>query len=173
MFTSQDGRKSGSKFVSRRRDAESAKKDTMSSESPKSSTMGMGQPMKGAEPMKESRTNDQGEAKFSAANANVPDNDVKENPEGVDAGAVAAEHQPASSVTVHHGKDNHIVVSRHPDGHMHMSQHKSHKEAHEAAQQLTGPANEENTDKTANADAGQGDMFGGKESDGFNMPSLS
>ena len=38
---------------------------------------------------------------------------------------------------------------------------------------LSGPANEENTSKEPNADAGQGDMYGDKESDGFAMPRLA
>jgi hypothetical protein len=139
---------------------------------PKDTTMGSNtQP--GSSEKAEPRTNAMGEAKFSAKEATAPDNDVLGNPEGVDAGSVAAEHGPASSVTTHHSPDKHVVVSRHPDGHMNLSQHKSHKEAHAAAAQLSGPANEENTSKAPNEDAGQGDMFSSKESDGFNMPSLS
>jgi len=114
-----------------------------------------------------------GEAKFSAKEATAPDNDVLGNPEDVDAGSVAAMHGPAASVTTHHSPDKHVVISRHPDGHMNLSQHKSHAEAHAAAKQLSGPANEENTDKSANEDAGQGDMYGEKESDGFSMPRLA
>jgi hypothetical protein len=165
MFQSKDGKKFGSGFVAKRRDSEHDKlsKDVMGS-SNKDSSMPMG------ESKEESRTNPQGEAKFSSKEATAPDNDVLANPEGVDAGAVAAEHQPATSVTTHHSKDKHVVVSRHPDGHMHMSQHKSHADAHAAAAQLSGPGQDENTNKPANEDS-YGD--GAPEKDGFLMPRLA
>jgi hypothetical protein len=165
-FPSKNGKSYGSAYVAKKKDSmhEGMGKEPVQSN-----------PEKGSEPKEEPRTNPMGEAKFSAKEATAPDNDVLGNPEGVDAGAVAAEHGPAENVTIHHDHQGgkHVVVSRHPDGHMNLSQHKSHTEAHEAAKQLSGPANEENTDKSANADAGQGDMFGEKESDGFSMPRLS
>jgi hypothetical protein len=173
MYTTKTGQKFGSSFVGKKKDALHSADENAPHLGPKSTDMPSGSPSNSAakEP---SRTNPAGEAKFSAANAAVPDNDVKAEPEGVDAGAVAAEHGPAASVTTHHDHKagKHMVVSHHPDGHMHSSQHKSHADAHAAAKQLSGPANEENTDKDPNADAGQGNMFGGGESDGFNMPSL-
>lgn len=168
MYTTKSGQKFGSAMVGKKKDAMGAEnKEPVQTES---------NPDKSA-PNEEPRTNAGGEAKFSAKEATAPDNDVLANPEGVDAGSVAAEHGPATSVTTHHDHKagKHVVISQHPDGHMNMSQHKSHAEAHKASAQLSGPANEENTDKKPNADAGQGDMFGDNqpESDGFSMPRLA
>lgn len=179
MYTTKSGKKFGSAMVGKKKDAMGSEEkslhagdDPSAKQGPKSTDMSMGQPKKGSAPAEESRTNDMGEAKFSSKEASAPDNDVLNNPEGVDAGAVAAEHGSASSVTTHHDHQGgkHVVISRHPSGHMNMSQHGSHAEAHEAAKQLSGPANEENTNKDSNEDAGQGDMFG---NDGFKMPGLA
>jgi hypothetical protein len=174
-FKSKDGKSFGSAYVAKKKDAMHAgATEPSTSMGPKDTTRDTEAPEKAAVPAEESRTNDEGAAKVSAKEATAPDNDVLANPEGVDAGAVVAEHGPASSVTTHHDHQSgkHVVISRHPSGHMNMSQHKSHGEAHEAAKQLSGPANEENTDKNPNADAGQGDMYGGGENDGFKMPGL-
>lgn len=177
MYQTKSGKKFGSSMVGKRYDAahpEDSKENQATG--PKDSTMGSTS-KKPMEPKEEPRTDEMGEAN---KNASMPDevndqSDSLANPEGVDAGSVAAEHGPASHVTTHHDHQGgkHVVVSRHPDGHMNLSQHDSHAEAHEAAKQLSGPANEENTDKAANEDAGQGDMYGGKESDGFAMPRLA
>jgi hypothetical protein len=153
MFPTKDGKKFGSAYVAK-------KKDAMHS-------MPMG------ESKEESRTNPSGEALFSKAEASAPDNDVKTNPESVDPSAVASEHGPASSVTVHHDHKNnkHHVVSRHPDNHMHTSDHASAAEAHNAGAQLAGEANTENDNKPANAEQQSGgDLYG---NDGFKMPKLA
>ena len=165
---SKDGKSYGSSFVAKRKDKEHGE-----AESPKSSAMGTSKPNP-MEPKEEPRTDETGEAKFSAKEATAPDNDVLANPEGVDAGAVAAEHGPASSVTIHHDHQGgkHVVVSRHPDSHMNMSQHGSHEEAHAAAKQLSGVGHDENTDKSPNVDADGDDdskMFG----DSFKTPRLA
>jgi hypothetical protein len=175
MYQTKSGKKFGSSMVGKKYDSmhpEDSKENQATG--PKDSTMGSTS-KKPMEPKEEPRTNPMGEAKFSAKEATAPDNDVLGNPEGVDAGAVAAEHGPAENVTIHHDHQGgkHVVVSRHPDGHMNLSQHKSHAEAHEAAKQLSGVGHDENTDKSANEDAGQGDMYGEKESDGFSMPRLA
>jgi hypothetical protein len=155
MYTTKSGQKFGSAMVGK-------KKDAMGSEN---------KAMPFGESKEEPRTNVMGEAKHSSKEAVAPDNDVKANPEGVDAGAVAAEHGPAEHVHIHHNHaaNKHHVISHHPDGHMHMSDHDSAPDAHKAAAQLGGEANTENSNAAPNADAGKGDMFGG---DGFSMPSL-
>ena len=173
MYQTKSGKKFGSSMVGKKYDSmhpEDSKENQATG--PKDSTMGSTS-KKPMEPKEEPRTNPMGEAKFSAKEATAPDNDVLGNPEDVDAGSVAAMHGPAASVTTHHSPDKHVVISRHPDGHMNLSQHKSHAEAHEAAKQLSGVGHDENTDKSANEDAGQGDMYGEKESDGFSMPRLA
>src|ERR1035437_1250244 len=164
MYTTKSGQKFGSAMVGKKKDAMGAE-----NKEPVQST-----PDKGEVPKEEPRTNPMGEAKFSAKEAEAPDNDVLANPEGVDAGAVAAEHGPASSVTIHHDHQGgkHVVVSRHPDSHMNMSQHGSHEEAHAAAKQLSGVGHDENTDKSPNVDADGDDdskMFG----DSFKTPRLA
>jgi hypothetical protein len=160
MFQSKDGKKFGSAFVARRRDKEH--EQSMSTEAPDKAMV----------PKEESRTNDMGEAKMSKMNASAPDNDVETNPDGVDANQVASEHGPATSVHVKHDHqaNTHHVTSMHKDGHVHMSKHGSAKEAHDAAAQLGGEANTENTDSPANEDAGDGDLFG---NDGFKTPKLA
>jgi hypothetical protein len=182
-FMSQDGRKSGSKFVARRRDAEAAKgKDALHSSNeeaphlgPKSTDMPSGNPKKGAAPQEAQRTDSEGLAMNKTANPGDVNNtaNTKAEPEGVDAQAVVQSHGPASRVTVHHNHEGgqHTVVSQHGNF-QHTSQHASAKDAHKHAAQLSGEQHEENTDKAPNADAGQGDLYGNSEPDGFSMPSL-
>jgi hypothetical protein len=148
MFQSKSGKKFGSAFVGKRHDQEHDKMaKSVLEESP-------------AHEEKETPEFEAGEqegAKEGTENTEQPSQ-------------VAAEHQPATSVTTHHSKDKHVVVSRHPDGHMHMSQHKSHADAHAAAAQLSGAGQDENTNKSPNEDS-YGD--GAQEKDGFNMPRLA
>src|ERR1035438_1036693 len=96
MFPTKSGQKFGSAYVAKKKDAMHA-----GDESPTSSKMSPMTPSPKAD-NEMSRTNTMGEAKFSAANANAPDNNVLGSPDNFDAGAVAAEHGPASTVTVHH-----------------------------------------------------------------------
>ncbi len=165
MFKSKDGKSFGSAFVAKRRDTEHAKSENR--------TMDTQEPGKPTEPKEEPRTAESGMAKkTSAYPGHEVENtaDTKASPEGVDPSAVAAEHQPATSVTIHHSKDNHMVVSRHPDGHMHTSQHKSHKDAHAAAAQLSGEQHTENDNKPANSEqTSDSDLFG----DNFSVPHLA
>jgi hypothetical protein len=164
MYTTKSGQKFGSAMVGKKKDAMGAEnKEPVQSN-----------PDAGSAEKEEPRTLPTGEAKFSSKEATAPDNDVLANPEGVDAGAVAAEHGPASHVTLHHDHQGgkHVVVSRHPSGHMNMSQHASHAEAHDAAKQLSGVGHDENTDKSPNIDADGDDdskMFG----DSFKTPRLA
>ena len=167
MFPTKSGKSYGSAYVAKKKDAMHA-----GSESPVSSKMSPLAPSPKADAA-EPRTNSMGEAKFSAANANAPDNNVLGSPDNFDAGAVAAEHGPASTVTVHHdhAAKKHHVVSRHPDGHMHTSDHASAADAHDHAAQLGGEANTENNDKAPNEDqSGDSAMFG---NDGFKTPHLA
>ena len=162
MFPTKDGAKSfGSKFKSRRYDEFHDKSEGAS---PKSTSRPEGEPSKPKEPKEMSRTNEGGEAKFSKAEDHAEPNDVKAEPEGVDAGAVAAEHGPATHVTVHHdhAANRHHVVSHHPDGHLNTSDHESAQDAHDAAAQLGGGAEGEPTENNAGA------AFGEAEGDGFN-----
>lgn len=173
MYTTKSGKKYGSAMVGKRKDAMGSEENAMGPASkennmgPKSTDM-MASAKKPMEPKEESKTDSMGEANKNSSMPNEVNDqsDSLANPEGVDAGAVAKEHGPATSVTTHHSADKHVVISRHPSGHMNMSQHASHAEAHEAAKQLSGPQHEENTDKEPNADA-EG------ESDGFLMPRLA
>jgi hypothetical protein len=165
------GKKFGSSFVGKRYD-DNTQGDSNSDPKESKAPIGMAKPAAGAADKETSRTNDQGEAKFSAAHAEAEPNNVKASPEGVDAGAVAAEHGPASHVTIHHDHKGgkHMVVSRHPSGHMHTSEHGSAPDAHKAAAQLGGEANTENEGSAANEEQmGGGDMFG---NDGFKVPHL-
>ena|ERR1700692_672189 len=161
MFTSKEGKKYGSAYVAK-------KKDAMHGDGDKPASV-----KTPAAPVKESKMNSTGETnKMSSNPGPEAENtaDTKANPEGVDAGAVAAEHGPASHVTVHHSKDNHVVVSRHPDGHMHTSEHASAPDAHKAGAQLAGEANTENSDSAANEEQlGGDDLFG----DDFKTPHLA
>jgi hypothetical protein len=153
MFQSKDGKKFGSAFVAKRRDKEHEQ------------SMGVDQPTKGTEPKEEPRTDMNGEALMSKANANAPDNNVKASPEGVDAGQVAAEHGPANTVHVAHDHkaNKHHVTSTHSDGHVHTSEHGSSKEAHDAASQLSNAGDQPNENQENEA----------PESDGFSMPKLA
>jgi hypothetical protein len=164
MFPSKNGKSYGSAYVAK-------KKDAMHGEGNKA----VSEPSKPTAPQAPTKTAPTGEAnKMSSYPDPAADNtaNTKASPEGVDAGAVAAQHGPASSVTLHHGIDNHVVVSRHPKtGHMHMSQHKSHADAHEAAKQLAGEQHTENENTAPNAEqTSGGDMFG---NDGFKTPHLA
>ena len=152
MFKSKDGKSFGSAYVAKKRDSMHA------GAGDKSMPMG--------ESKAAPRTNPQGEALMSAANANAPDNDVKANPEGVDAASVVAQHGPAVSTTVHHDHKggNHVVVSRHANGHVHTSKHSSAKDAHDEAAQLAG------ADQPA---AGAPAAPEAPESDGFSLPKLA
>jgi len=156
MYTTKSGQKFGSAMVGK-------KKDAMGSEN---------KAMPFGESKETPRTNPMGEAKKSANEATAPDNDVKANPEGVDAGAVAAEHGPAEHIHVHHdhAANKHHVISHHKDGHMHTSDHASAPDAHAAAAQLGGEANTENSNAAPNADTGDGNLFG---NDGFSTPKLA
>lgn len=175
MYTTKTGQKYGSSYVGKKKDSMHAGDDPSAASGPKSTTMGFGQPKKGSVPKEEPRTDAMGETNKTAyPGVEQVDNtaDTKASPEGVDAGAVAAEHGPASSVTVHHSKDAHTVVSRHPSGHLHTSQHKSHADAHAAAAQLSGEQHTENNDKPANDEQmSGGDLYG--NNDGFKMPKLA
>ncbi len=165
MFKSKDGKSFGSAFVAKRRDTEHAKSENR--------TMPTQEPGKPTEPKEEPRTAASGMAKkTSSYPGHEVENtaDTKASPEGVDAGAVAAEHSPATSVTLHHSKDSHVVVSRHPDGYQHMSQHASHKEAHAAAAKLSGEQHTENSDSAPNSEqTSDADLFG----DNFKTPHLA
>lgn len=154
MFESKDGKKFGSAYVARRRDKEHEQ------------AMGTEKPENPMEKKEESRTSNEGEALMSKANANAPDNDVKDSPEGVDPHAVVAEHGPAMSTEVHsdHTKNEHHVISHHKSGHVNHSKHGSAQDAHNAAMAL----------------ASQGDQPSGSpegeqapEADGFQMPKLA
>jgi hypothetical protein len=165
MYTTKSGKKFGSSFVGK-------KKDSMS---PENRTMDTNEPNKPMEPKEEPRTAESGMAKkTSAYPGHEVENtaDTKAEPEGVDAGAVAAEHGPANSVTIHHDHKggNHHVVSRHADGHMHKGDFGSAPDAHKAAAQLSGEQHTENDSKPANAEQLSGDdLFG---NDGFKVPHL-
>src|ERR1700687_2988609 len=144
MYSSKDGKKFVSAFVAKRRDAEHEK------------GMPTEEPNKPSEPKEEPRTAQSGMAKKpSAYPGHEVENtaDTKAEPEGVDAGAVAAEHGPANSVTIHHDHKggSHHVVRRHADGHMHKGDFGSAPDAHKAAAQLSGEQHTENDSKPANA----------------------
>ncbi len=167
MFSSKDGRKFGSAFVAKRRDTEHAKSENR--------TMDTQEPGKPTEPKEEPRTAESGMAKkTSAYPGHEVENtaDTKAEPEGVDPSAVAAQHGPASSVTIHHNHQGgqHHVVSRHADGHMHKGDFGSAPDAHAAAKQLSGEQHTENTDSAPNAEQTSGDdLFG----DGWKTPKLA
>lgn len=168
MFKSKDGKSFGSAFVAKRRDTEHAKSENR--------TMDTQEPGKPTEPKEEPRTAESGMAKkTSAYPGHEVENtaDTKSSPENVDPNAVAQEHQPASSVTIHHDHKGgkHMVVSRHPSGHMHSSEYGSAPDAHKAAAQLSGEQHTENTDSAPNAEQTSGDdLFG---NDGFKTPHLA
>jgi hypothetical protein len=167
MFQSKDGRKYGSAYVAKKKDAMMGPKDTTMPASAK----------KPSEPKEEPRTDSMGETNKTAyPGVEEVDNtaDTKANPEGVDAGAVAAEHGPAEHVHIHHNHSagKHHVVSHHSDGHMHTSDHASAPDAHAAAAQLGGEANTENNDKSANEDQ-SGDSHMDMFKDNFPMPRLA
>ncbi len=149
MYTTKSGQKFGSAFVGK-------KKDTLGSAN---NAMPMG------ESKADSRTNADGEALMSKANANAPDNDVKSSPEGVDPNQVVAEHGKAHTVHIAHDHKNkkHHVISTHESGHVHESEHASPKEAHDAASALAG----------AGSDQAQSEEPEAPESDGFMMPKLA
>jgi hypothetical protein len=162
-FQSKNGKSYGSKFVARRHDAAHSE--------PENQTQSTGAPKMTSVPKEESRTNPQGEAKFSAKEATAPDNNVENNPEGVDASQVASEHGPAVSVSTHHDHKNnkHKVISHHPDGHVHVSDHQSQQDAHNAAGKLGG-TDSQNAGAPEGDQTGDGDMFG---QDGFSTPKLA
>jgi|ERR1039458_3198721 hypothetical protein len=166
MFPSKNGKSYGSAYVAKKKDSMHSGDDPSAKQSPKATDMGFGQPSKGAEPKAASRTSPEGEALFSKANANAPDNNVATNPDNVDAASVVAEHGPAEHVHIHHdhNANKHQVISHHKDGHMHSSQHGSSQEAHKAAAELAGDQNNAAAAPTA-AQA--------PESDGFSMPNLA
>ena len=150
MFKSKDGKSFGSAYVAKRRDDEHAK----------------GLPM--GESKEEPRTLGTGEAKFSSKEATAPDNDVKANPEGVDAHQVVAEHGKAHTVHIAHDHKNkkHHVMSTHEDGHVQETEHGSPKEAHDAAATLAGAG----SDQPAGSETPE---MGAPEADGFSMPKLA
>lgn len=162
MYQTKSGKKYGSAFVGK-------KKDEMDS-APKAgeSDMNLNKPKAASEPKEESRTGVTGEAKFSKANAQAPDNNVEgqnlgEGPEGP--AQVVAQHGPAHTVTVHHDHANkkHKVVSHHGGGFMHESDHGSPEEAHNAGKQLGGGDQEQSESGTGQSEPSE---------DGFAMPSL-
>jgi hypothetical protein len=168
------GKKFGSSFVGKRYD-DNTKGDS-SSEPVKESKapIGMTKPAAGSADKEESRTDAMGGTKKTAyPGVEEVDNtaDTKAEPEGVDAQSVVAENGPASRVTIHHNHagGQHTVVSQHGNF-QHTSQHASAQDAHKHAAVLGGEANEENTGKAPNEDAGDGDMFG---NDGFSTPRLA
>lgn len=158
MFSSKDGKKFGSAYVAKKRDA-------MHGEGDKN----LNTPETPMEQKEESRTGNEGEALMSKANANAPDNDVKSNPENVDPKAVVAEHGPALSTEVHsdHVNNEHHVMSHHKSGHVHHSKHGSMQDAHSAATELAS---------TGEGEKPAGDGMSENESpepDGFSMPKLA
>lgn len=116
MFQSKDGKKFGSAFVAKRRDAEHDKASQMGKE-----VMDQGDP--GAkEPTTENQMGSQEESGM-------------QSPE-----QVVAEHGKATSVHLTHDHKNnkHKVTSTHESGHVHESDHASAKEAHDAGSALGG-----------------------------------
>jgi hypothetical protein len=153
-FMSKDGRKFGSSFVAKRRDAEHAKMGA-----PESEGEGL---MKKAAPtpsMSEPAAPMSGAPEEQKPGMGAPPEDPKQ---------VAAEHGPAEDVHIHHSPGKHHVVSRHKDGHMHTSDHASADEANKAASTLG--AGDQPVQGAAPA-VGESDnaMFG----DNFSTPKLA
>jgi len=148
MFKSKDGKSFGSAYVAKRRDKE------------------LSAPEKPMASREEPRTNSEGEALMSKANANAPDNDVKSSPENVDPSAVVAEHGPATDVHIHSDMkaNEHHVVSHHKSGHVHHSKHSSAQDAHKAAAVLA---------EASDQPSGSPESDNAPESDGFTMPRLA
>ena len=166
MFQSKDGRKFGSAYVAKKRDSMHAGDDPSAKMGPKSTDKPFGQPTKGSVPKEEPRTSSEGEALMSKANAHAEPNDVKANPEGVDAHQVVAEHGKAHTVHIAHDHKNkkHHVVSTHEDGHVQTSEHESPKEAHDMASNLAG---------TGEQPAAENPEMEAPEADGFQLPKLA
>lgn len=154
MFQSKDGRKSGSAFVAKRRDAESAKKEPMGGMSSQMGKETMGQGMSPAK----------------APTAQIGASNIEpEEQGGHSAMQVTQEHGPATNVTISHdhkGKKHH-VVSRHADGHMHTSDHQSAEDAHAEGAQLSGGGQPEQSGSPDTE--GDNAMFG----DNFKTPRLA
>jgi hypothetical protein len=172
-FPTKDGKLFGSKFKQRKYDSVHSSElgDKKVGEGAKST----GSPAKGAEPKAMSRTNDQGEAKFSSKEASAPDNNVK----GMNMGGEGAQQPVPSAVVAQHGKAVHVhtshdhesnkhhVHSVHADGHVSDSDHASAQDAHEAAKQLGGGDEKEMNDNPLE------EAQEGPEPDGFQMPRLA
>lgn len=117
MFQSKDGRKFGSAFVAKRRDAEKEKAEGVMSD---------------AHEAKETPEFEAGE---------------KEGMQEPGEGNVAedkAHHGPALSTHVHsdHTANTHHLIGHHKDGHVHHSKHGSAQEAHNAAAELAAASDQ-------------------------------
>jgi hypothetical protein len=170
-FSTRDGKMFGSRFKQRKYDNmhSSEKGDAKVGEGQKS----VGNPEKGSVPQAMSRTNAQGEAKFSAKEATAPDNDVKgmnmQEGSQEQPSAVVAKHGKAVHTHTSHDYENnkHHVHSIHADGHVSDSDHESEQEAQETAKQLGGGDEKETNDNPLE------EAQEGPEPDGFKMPRLA
>jgi hypothetical protein len=151
-FFSKDGRKSGSAFVAKRRDAEAAKSEPTG----KSSQMGK-------------EIMNQGDPGPKAPTAQVGASNIENEETGTHAATqVAQEHGPATTVHIAHDHKagKHSVTSTHKSGHVHQSTHKSAGDAHKFASALAGGAGDQPTEEPEG-------MPEAPESDGFAMPRLA
>jgi hypothetical protein len=171
-FPTKDGKSFGSRFKQRKYDSVHSSElgDKKVGEGQKST----GSPEKGSEPKAMSRTNDQGEAKFSSKEASAPDNNVKgmnmeENSGQPQSSTVVAKHGKAVHVHTSHDHETgkHHVHSVHADGHVNDSDHASAQDAHETAKQLGGGDEKEANDNPLE------EAQEGPEPDGFQMPRLA
>jgi hypothetical protein len=147
MFPSKDGKKFGSAYVAKRRDAEHDK---------------AAQVMEGTNALEKPASNPDEKALMGEKPAveNEPEQKAPEAP-----AQVVMAHGKANTIHVAHDHKNgkHHVISTHEDGHVHESEFKSPKEAHDAALALSGgdqpPAEAPGTEEPA--------------ADGFKMPRLA
>ena len=143
MFPTKDGKKFGSAYVAKRRDAEKEKAEAALGEKHEASET------------PEFEAGEQECMKEKEAEGATPSAD-----------SVKAEHGPAMSTHVHsdHTSNEHHVISHHKNGHVHHSKHGSAQEAHDMAAALA-----EGGDQTSHSAAGDQ----APESDGFQMPRLA
>ena len=144
MFPSKDGKKYGSAYVAKKRDA----------------MHGMGEAVMHDTDKHEAAETPEFERGEQEGQKEAPEQN--ENPS-----QVVAEHGPANTVHVAHDHKakKHHVVSTHADGHVHESNHGSAKEAHDHAAQLAAAETQPEGQPAAGAASA--------EADGFPMPRLA
>ncbi len=150
MFADKTGKKFGSAYVAKRRDAEAAKKE----------------PVGGKEAQMGKEVMNQGNPGAKEPAAKVGTSVPAPEEQGSHAPAIVAEHGKAHTIHIAHDHKakKHHVMSTHEDGLVHESEYGSPKEAHDTASQLAG------NDMPAE---GEAPAMEAPEADGFSMPKLA